>query len=54
MSVASESFWESTFIDQNNPKRQTADPPMEFTEAGPILRLTNKQARREADRAARA
>ena len=26
MSVASESFLESTFIDQNNPKRQTAGP----------------------------
>ena len=26
MSVASGSFWESTFIDQNNPKRQTAGP----------------------------
>ena len=26
MSVASESFWESTLIDQKNPKRQTAGP----------------------------
>ena len=29
-------MWESTFIDQNNPKRQTAGrPPMGLTEAGP-------------------
>ncbi len=28
-------FLESTFIDQNNPKRQTASPQMGLTETGP-------------------
>ncbi len=28
-------FWESIFIDQNNPKRQTAGPQMGLTETGP-------------------
>ena len=45
MSVASESFWESTFIDQNNPKRQTAGPHWGLTGMG-LLGLAYHDARR--------
>ena len=44
MSVASESFLESTFIDQNNPTRQTAGPHWGSSELG-LLGLAYHDAR---------
>jgi len=49
MSVASESFLESTFIDQNNPTRQTAGPHWGSLELG-LLGLAYHDARRPRHR----
>ena len=49
MSVASESVLESTFIDQNNPKRQTAGPHWGASELG-LLGLAYHDARRPRHR----
>jgi hypothetical protein len=49
MSVASESFLESTIIDQNNPTRQTAGPYWGSSELG-LLGLAYHDARRPRHR----